>query len=145
MNEEDRQDGLDRTMAALADPTRRAILRRLATGEARVTDLAAPFAMSLNAVSKHIRVLERARLVQRRRVWREHLVSLETAPLDEAGAWIAATRAFWEARLDALQAVLEAEDRAEAPPPARAARRKKRPRQHGSQGQARRERGASDE
>jgi DNA-binding transcriptional ArsR family regulator len=95
--------GLDRTMMALADPTRRAILQRLSRGEARVTDLARPFAMSLNSVSKHIRVLENARLVQRRRVGREHILSFSRKPLDEAAAWIEAQRAFWNDRLDALE------------------------------------------
>jgi len=105
---------LDHTLAALADPTRRAILTRLMQGEARVTNLAKPFAMSLNAVSKHIQVLERAQLVRRRRVWREHLVSFNPAPLDEAAAWIEQTRAFWNAKLDALEALLRAEDAAAA-------------------------------
>jgi DNA-binding transcriptional ArsR family regulator len=103
---------LDRTLLALADPTRRAILQRLSEGEARVTELAQPFAMSLNAVSKHIRMLERARLVQRRRAGREHLLSFHSEPLDEAAAWIEHQRAFWTARLDALDALLRAEDRA---------------------------------
>lgn len=102
---------LDLTLLALADPTRRAILQRLTRGETRVTELAEPFAISLNAVSKHIRMLERARLVRRRRAGREHFLSLDPAPLDEAAAWIDATRAFWNARLDALDAMLEAEDR----------------------------------
>lgn len=97
---------LDHTMLALADPTRRAILERLGVGEARVTDLAAPFAMSLNAVSKHIRILERAALVSRRRAGREHVLSLNPAPLDAASAWIEAQRQFWNARLDALEAAL---------------------------------------
>lgn len=97
------QADLDRTLTALADPTRRAILQRLAQGEARVTELAHPFAMSLNSVSKHIRMLERARLVRRRRAGREHLMSFDPKPLDEAAAWIAAQRAFWTARLDALE------------------------------------------
>lgn len=101
---------LDRTLTALADPTRRAILNRLSAGEARVTDLAHPFAISLNSVSKHIRVLERARLVRRRRVGREHIMSFNPKPLDEAAAWIDAQRAFWHARLDALEAALRAED-----------------------------------
>jgi DNA-binding transcriptional ArsR family regulator len=105
------------TLVALSDPTRRAIVRRLAAGEARVTELAAPFPMSLNAVSKHIRVLERARLVVRRRAGREHFLSLDMAPLDDAAAWIDATRAFWGARLDALAAFLESE--AAAPRPRR--------------------------
>jgi len=97
-------------MTALADPTRRAILRRLMKGESRVTDLARPFAMSLNAVSKHIRVLERAHLVRRRRAWREHLVSFNPAPLESAAEWIARQREFWTPRLDALEAALRAED-----------------------------------
>ena len=105
---------LDHTMTALADPTRRAILRRLAGGEARVTELARPFDMSLNAVSKHIRLLERARLVRRRREGREHLLSFDPAPLDEAAAWIEQQQAFWNARLDALDALLRAEDAAAA-------------------------------
>jgi DNA-binding transcriptional ArsR family regulator len=100
------QADLDRTMVALADPTRRAILRRLAQGEARVTELARPFAMSLNSVSKHIRMLESARLVRRRRRGREHLLSFNPEPLDEAVAWIEAQRAFWIARLDALERAL---------------------------------------
>ena len=94
---------LDHTLVALADPTRRAILQRLAEGEARVTELARPFAMSLNSVSKHIRVLERAQLVRRRRAGREHLMSFNPQPLDEAAAWIEAQRTFWTARLDALE------------------------------------------
>jgi DNA-binding transcriptional ArsR family regulator len=94
---------LDQTLIALADPTRRAILQRLSQGEARVTDLARPFAISLNSVSKHIRMLERADLVRRRRAGREHLLSFNPQPLDEAAAWIEAQRAFWTARLDDLE------------------------------------------
>jgi DNA-binding transcriptional ArsR family regulator len=101
---------LDHTLIALADPTRRAILRRLSRGEARVTDLAVPFPMSLNAVSKHIQILERARLVTRRRSGREHLLAFDPAPLDAAGAWIEEQRALWTARLDALDEILLAED-----------------------------------
>ena len=74
---------LDRTLLALSDPTRRAILKRLARGSARVTDLARPMTMSLNAVSKHIRMLERAHLVRRRRSGREHLLSFNPDPLDD--------------------------------------------------------------
>ena len=109
-----RQSHLTMTLVALADPTRRAILTRLADGEARVTDLALPFAISLNAVSKHIRVLERARLVRRRRAGREHLLSLNPKPLDEAAAWIETQRAFWTGRLDILEYLLRTEDRAAA-------------------------------
>jgi DNA-binding transcriptional ArsR family regulator len=97
---------LDDTMLALSDGTRRAILQRLSTGEARVTELAAPFAMSLNAVSKHIRLLERAALVTRRKAGREHFLSLNTAPLDEAADWIEQQRSLWNTRLDALERAL---------------------------------------
>jgi DNA-binding transcriptional ArsR family regulator len=97
---------LDQTLVALADPTRRAILQRLAEGEARVTEIAKPFAMSLNAVSKHILVLERANLVRRRRAGREHILSFAPEPLDEAAAWIATQRAFWTQRLDVLAQLL---------------------------------------
>jgi DNA-binding transcriptional ArsR family regulator len=103
---------LDRTLMALADPTRRAILDRLSRGEARVTELARPFAMSLNAVSKHIRVLEGAGLVRRRRAGREHVLAIDPRPLDEATAWIEARRAEWTGRLEALDALLRDEDRA---------------------------------
>lgn len=105
------QSNLDQTLLALADPTRRAIVRRLLEGEARVTELARPFAMSLNAVSKHIRMLERAQLVRRRRVGREHVLSFNPTPLDEAATWIETQRAMWTARLDALDTLLLAEDR----------------------------------
>lgn len=101
---------LDDTMLALADPTRRAILKRLARGEARVTDIATPFAMTLNAVSKHIRVLERARLVTRRREGREHILAFNPKPLDEAALWIERQRGFWETRLDALERALREDD-----------------------------------
>lgn len=100
---------LDLTLVALADPTRRAILQRLSRGEARVTDLAAPFPISLNSVSKHIRILERARLVRRRRSGKEHLLSLEQHALEEAAAWMAAQRDIWITRQDVLEALLEAE------------------------------------
>jgi DNA-binding transcriptional ArsR family regulator len=98
------------TLLALADPTRRAILQRLSRGEARVTDLAGPFPISLNSVSKHIRILERARLVRRRRAGREHLLSLDRQPLDELAAWMESQRSIWASRLDVLEALLAAED-----------------------------------
>jgi len=101
---------LDATLIALADPTRRAILARLALGEARVTEIARPFDMSLNAVSKHIKLLERAELVLRRRSGKEHLLSVNPEPLDAAGAWISEQRALWTRTLDKLDAVLRAED-----------------------------------
>jgi DNA-binding transcriptional ArsR family regulator len=105
---------LDQTLMALADPTRRAILQRLSQGEARVTELAGPFDMSLNAVSKHIRVLKRARLVRRRQAGRDHYLSIDISPLDRAAAWIASQRLAWNDQLDALDALLHAEDRAAA-------------------------------
>jgi DNA-binding transcriptional ArsR family regulator len=105
---------LDQTLLALADPTRRALLQRLSRGEARVTDLARPFSISLNSVSKHIRMLERARLVRRRRAGREHLLSFNPEPLDKVGRWIDSHRALWSGRLAALDAALRAEDRAAA-------------------------------
>jgi len=98
---------LDQTMTALADPTRRAILKRLSRGEERVTELARPFDMSLNAVSKHILILERARLVHRRRQGREHFLSVNTRPLDEAADWIDDYRRAWEQRLDRLDDYLK--------------------------------------
>src|ERR671921_161848 len=101
---------LDATLLALADPTRRAIVRRLALGEARVTEVAAPFPISLNAISKHIRVLEKAGLVRRRVVGREHILSFNPAPLDEAAVWIASQQASWQQRFDALENLLAEED-----------------------------------
>src|SRR5580704_9979417 len=109
-----RQSSLTKTLMALADPTRRAILQRLSNGETRVTDLANPFKISLNAVSKHIQVLERARLVRRRRAGREHLLSLNPVALDEAATWIQEQRTLWTARLDRLEDILRAEDRTAA-------------------------------
>jgi DNA-binding transcriptional ArsR family regulator len=102
------QPNLDHTLLALADPTRRAILQRLSSGEARVTEIAQPFAMSLNAVSKHILVLERAHLVRRRRAGREHFLSFNSKPLDEAAKWMDAQRMLWTARLDQVERVLRA-------------------------------------
>jgi len=100
---------LDETLAALADPTRRAILARLAAGEARVTDLAAPFAISLNSVSKHIRLLERAELVRRRKRGREYILSLNAEPLARAADWMNEQRALWTWRLAELDKILEEE------------------------------------
>jgi len=98
---------LDDTLLALADGTRRAILARLSDGDARVTTLAEPFRMSLNSVSKHIRVLERAQLVRRQVRGREHVLSLNIAPLERAAAWLVTQQQFWGARLAALDRVLE--------------------------------------
>jgi DNA-binding transcriptional ArsR family regulator len=106
---------LDSTLHALADPTRRAILRRLARSEARVTDVAAPFRISLNSVSKHIKILERARLVERRRVGREHLLRFRPEPLEGVQQWIFQQQGFWRAGLEALDALLSEPDKTEEP------------------------------
>jgi DNA-binding transcriptional ArsR family regulator len=101
---------LDDTLIALADDTRRTILKRLAAGEARVTEVAAPFGISLNSVSKHIRLLERAGLVRRRVSGRDHFLALEPQPFDELTRWMRETREFWSSRLDHLEAALRADD-----------------------------------
>ena len=101
-----RPSSLNRTYAALADPTRRAILTRLIHRDARVTELAAPFAMSLNAVSKHLRVLEQAGLIRRQVRGREHVLSLQATQLQEAAEWIETYRRFWAERLDRLDSFL---------------------------------------
>jgi DNA-binding transcriptional ArsR family regulator len=101
---------LDDTLIALADETRRSILKRLASGEARVTEVAEPFGISLNSVSKHIRLLERAGLVRRRVAGRDHFLSLEPKPFDELTRWMHETREFWRSRLDHLEAALRADD-----------------------------------
>ena len=103
------EHSLDDTFQALSDPTRRTLLTRLAAGEATVTQLAAPFDMSLAAVSKHLQVLERAGLVSRRVDGRTHHLSLEASPLLEALTWLAAYRDFWDVSLAALSELLEAE------------------------------------
>jgi len=100
------QTGLNGTYAALADPSRRAILARLRQGAARVTEIAEPFDMSLNAVSKHIRVLERAGLIRREISGRDHFLTVNIEPLIEASRWIDDQRTFWEGRLDALESFL---------------------------------------
>ena len=97
---------LDAVFAALADPTRRAIIERLSRSEARVTELAEPFPMSLNAVSKHIRVLEASGMVARHRKGRDHILSINTRSLDEVDGWIGRTRRYWEERLDAMERLL---------------------------------------
>jgi DNA-binding transcriptional ArsR family regulator len=97
---------LDAAFAALADPTRRAIIERLSRSEARVTEVAEPFPMSLNAVSKHIRVLEASGVVERHRKGRDHILSINTRSLDEVLGWIERMRRYWEERLDAMERVL---------------------------------------
>ncbi len=98
---------LDATFAALADPTRRAILARLAAGEAAVTELAEPFAMSQPAISKHLKVLERAGLISRGRDAQRRPRRLEAVPLAEANQWLERYRQFWEASFQRLDALLD--------------------------------------
>jgi DNA-binding transcriptional ArsR family regulator len=97
---------LDQVYGAIADPTRRAILGLLAAGDENVGGLAGRFPMSFNAVSKHVKVLERAGLVRRRVQGREHVLRLEPGPLREASRWLEHYRIFWDARLDALETML---------------------------------------
>jgi DNA-binding transcriptional ArsR family regulator len=101
-------DRLDATFAALADPTRRAILARLAQGEASVTELARPFAMSQPAISKHLKVLERAGLISRGRAAQRRLSRIEAKPLEEANTWLEGYRQFWEIQFQRLDALLDA-------------------------------------
>jgi DNA-binding transcriptional ArsR family regulator len=102
-----RSDRLDATFTALADPTRRAILTRLALGQASVNDLAKPFAMSQPAISKHLKVLERAGLITRGRQAQWRPCKLEAQPLREASDWMSRYRAFWEGGLDRLEDYLK--------------------------------------
>jgi|SRR3954463_6928812 DNA-binding transcriptional ArsR family regulator len=94
---------LDQVFNALCDPTRRAILARLTDSDARVTEIAADFPISLNSISKHIRMLERAGLLRRAVNGRDHVLSLNAEPLADASAWIDHYRRFWESRLAALE------------------------------------------
>ena len=105
-------DALTQTFGALADPTRRAILARLAAGEATVGELAAPFAISGPAVSRHIKVLEEAGLIERSARARFRVCALKRERLGEAEAWIAEVKAFWDEGFDRLEALLEAERQA---------------------------------
>src|ERR1700736_1253612 len=98
---------LNRTFAALPDPTRRRILRHLAGGDRCVTDLARPHSISLPAISKHLRVLEKAGLLRRRRYGRVHKMQLEAKPLKQAAQWVEEYRRFWEGSLDRLAEYLE--------------------------------------
>src|SRR5213593_3542838 len=101
------RDRLDATFAALADPTRRAILARLASGEASVTELARPFAMSQPAISKHLKVLERAGLISRGREAQRRPRRIEGKPLAEANAWLEGYRRIWEGNFQRLDALLD--------------------------------------
>ena len=114
---------LDLTFGALADPTRRAILERLARGEATVGELARPFRVSRPAISKHLRVLERAGLVQRERDGRVSRCELDAAPLREADAWVERYRVFWEGRLDSLARYVERRSAANEKSPTTKARK----------------------
>jgi DNA-binding transcriptional ArsR family regulator len=106
-------DTLDATFAALADPTRRAILARLSSGEATVNELAEPFDMTLPGVSKHLKVLERAGLISRGRVAQARPCRLEAAPLREAADWVEGYRRFWEGSFDRLDDYLQELQRGE--------------------------------
>jgi len=101
---------LDFALVALADPTRRRILRRLAESDARVTAVAEPFPISLNSVSKHIKLLERAGLIERRRAGREHILRFRPEPLRQIREWISQQEAFWRRSLQALDAMLSREN-----------------------------------
>lgn len=107
---------LDAVFHALADPTRREMLRALASGERRIGDLAAPFSMSFAAASKHVRVLEAAGLVKRRVEGRSHYCRIDPAPLAAAEEWLRFYARFWDERLDTLEALLRAERREEGSP-----------------------------
>lgn len=120
-----RADSLTSTFAALADPTRRAILARLASGEASVTELAAPFDISLPAVSKHLKVLERSGLIARGRDAQWRPSRLDAQPLAEASEWLERYRQFWEARFQNLDSLLEELKSREKKTPVRKKRRKK--------------------
>ncbi len=102
---------LNRIFLALSHPVRRQILARLTQGEATVTDIAAPFDLSLNAISKHLKVLERAGLIERQVVGREHYCHICPEPLKEASEWLAYYQAFWTSRLDAMERELIASRR----------------------------------
>jgi DNA-binding transcriptional ArsR family regulator len=99
-------DSLSTTLAALSDPTRRSILTRLANGPATVGELAGPFRMSQQAVSKHLAFLERARLVEKRRKGRRHVCTLRPVPFKEVADWVEHYRAFWEASFERLEKYL---------------------------------------
>jgi len=113
---------LDAAFAALADPTRRAIVARLASGERSVGELAKPLPMSLPAVSRHLRILEGAGLVARRKEGRTHVLRLVPQALEPAQDWIARHRAFWTSRLDSLERYLATEAAPLAPKPRRRSR-----------------------
>jgi len=104
------EERLDITFGALADPTRRGMLASLALGEKSIGELAEPFAMSFAGASKHVKVLEDAGLVARRRRGRTHLISIDARPLEEAERWMRQWERFWNTRLDRLQALIESHE-----------------------------------
>jgi DNA-binding transcriptional ArsR family regulator len=112
MNRSATADQLDATFTALGDPTRRAILKRLAGGEASVNELARPFSISVQAVSKHLRVLEQAGLIERGRVAQRRPARLRGAPLGAATEWLQSYRRFWEAGFDRMDERLRSEENA---------------------------------
>ncbi len=109
-------DTLDLAFAALSDPTRRRIVQRLSRGRTRVTDLALPFDMSLNAVSKHIKVLERSGLVRREKLGREHFLELRAKPMRDVARWISRYERFWNTKLDSLDEFLASQPDEEQQP-----------------------------
>jgi len=103
------EEQLDITFSALADPTRRGMLASLALGEKSIGELAEPYAMSFAGASKHVKVLEDAGLITRRKAGRTHLISIDAKPLEEAERWLRQWEKFWSVRLDRLQALVEGE------------------------------------
>jgi DNA-binding transcriptional ArsR family regulator len=124
-------DRLSSTFAALADPTRRAILARLTLGETSVGDLAEPFDMSLPAISKHLKVLERAGLISRGRDAQRRPCRLAAEPLHEIADWVATYRRFWEQRLDRLEDYLRTAQQSPSSTPASTPAKKRRTKAHG--------------
>lgn len=104
------ENRLDATFRALADPTRRGMLANLALGEKSIGELASPFKMTFAGASKHVKVLEDAGLIARRKLGRTHLISIEAKPLEEAERWLRQWEKFWNTRLDRLQALVEQDE-----------------------------------
>ena len=105
------EERLDKTFRALADPTRRGMLARLALGDKSIGELAEPFAMTFAGASKHVKVLEEAGLIARRKQGRTHLISIDAKPLEEAERWMRQWEKFWNVRLDHLEALIEREEK----------------------------------
>ena len=107
------ENRLDTTFQALSDPTRRGMLANLALGEKSIGELAEPFAMSFAGASKHVKVLEDAGLIARRKVGRTHFISIDAKPLEEAERWIRQWEKFWNVRLDRLEAMIQRDNKKE--------------------------------